>query len=351
MASYRVIDADGHVTERADQLTPYLQGRHGQRGHWAGHRLTYPQDGWDRSLGGRLGSRAADAETWLRAMDEGGMETAVLYPTDGLGIGWVREPDMAAALAQAWNDFFFHEFRSKSPRLLAVALVALQEPEEAARELRRAVRELGAVGVMLPAVGFRLPLGHRSLDPLYEEAQRLGCVVAVHATVRGPHFFGADLFDSFIEVHTMSHPVAQLLQMTSMIFEGVPERFPDLKIAFMEAGCTWVPYWANRMDEEFEKRGEVEAPLLKRKPSEYIRGGNIFFPVEDGETLVAPTADFVGHDQLFYASDFPHWDHSYPESLRSIAERPDLADDLKRKILADNAQRMYALKASEVAAA
>lgn len=337
---YRVIDADGHVTETADQLNAYLGG---VRGHFQGHRLTYPQDGWDRSLGGKLGTRASDAATWLRAMDEGEMETAVLYPTDGLGIGWVREPAWAVALAAAWNDFFFNEFHEQSPRLRGVALVAPHEPREAAKELRRAVTELGMVGVMLPAVGYRLPLGSRELDPIYEEAQRLGCMVGVHATVRGPHFFGADLFDTFVEVHTMSHAIAQMMQMTSMIYQGVPERFPDLKIAFLEAGCTWAPYWANRMDEEWEKRGEVEAPDCKRKPSDYIRGGNIYFPVEDGESLVGPAADFLGHDQLFYASDFPHWDHSYPESLRSLAARPDLSADLKRKILADNAARLYAL--------
>jgi len=100
-------------------------------------------------------------------------------------------------------------------------------------------------------------------------------MVGVHATVRGPQFFGADLFDRFIEVHTLSHAFAQMIQMTSMAFQGVFEMFPLLKVAFLEAGCTWVPYWLGRMDEEWEKRGALEAPGCKRKPSEYLTQNEI----------------------------------------------------------------------------
>jgi len=346
MAHFRVIDADGHVTERNDQLMPYVTGHETARGSWAARSVHYPDDSWDRSLGGKLGTRASDAATWSGALDDGGMDLAVLYPTDGLGIGWLREPDAAIALARAWNDFFFHEFYQRDKRLLGVALVAPHDPVEAVKEMRRAMTELHMAGVMLPAVGCRLPLGHPSLDPIYAEAERLGAMIGVHATVRGPHTFGADMFDSFIEVHTMSHPVGQMAQITSMVFGGVPEKFPNLRIAYLEAGCTWVPYWANRMDEEFEKRGEVEAPLLKRKPSEYIRGGKLYFPVEDGESLVAPVADFLGHNQLFYASDFPHWDNSFPHSIQSLSERQDLTEELKQKILADNSERLYGLESS-----
>ena len=83
MSDAGVIDADGHITESTEQLRPYFEGNYGERGHWAGRRSYYPEDGWDRSLGGRLGSKASDAKTWLRFMDEGAVETAVLYPTAG----------------------------------------------------------------------------------------------------------------------------------------------------------------------------------------------------------------------------------------------------------------------------
>ena len=106
-----------------------------------------------------------DAKTWLRLMDEGGLETAILYPTAGLGIGWVREPDFAVALCRAYNNFLHQEFVAVSPRLKGVALLPFQDVPEAVKELRRAVTELGMVGAFAPAVGLRLPLGHRQFHP------------------------------------------------------------------------------------------------------------------------------------------------------------------------------------------
>jgi predicted TIM-barrel fold metal-dependent hydrolase len=221
---------------------------------------------------------------------------------------------------------------------------------EAVKELRRAVVELQAVGAFLPAVGLRLPLGHPQFHPVYEEAERLGCMVAIHATVKGPEYFGGGVFDKFIEVHTLSHPVAQMIQLTGMLFEGVPELFPRLKIAFMESGCSWVPFWMDRMDEEYEKRGEIEAPLLKKEPSEYVRGGQLYFHAEADEQSMAEAVRRLGDDILFYATDFPHWDHSAPESMHEMAGREDLSLETRRKVLADNARRLYATQAIAAAA-
>ncbi len=121
-ANYGVIDADGHVTETDDQLRPYMESPYRDR-----KAVFYPRDNWDRSLGGTLGTRARDAKSWLKAMDEGGLSTAVLFPTDGIGFGWIREPDFTVALARAYNDFFTEEFTKVSPRLKGVALIPFQD--------------------------------------------------------------------------------------------------------------------------------------------------------------------------------------------------------------------------------
>jgi predicted TIM-barrel fold metal-dependent hydrolase len=228
-----------------------------------------------------------------------------------------------------------------SPRLKAVALLPFQDASEAVKELRRAVTELGMCGAFAPAVGLRLPLGHPEFHPIYAEAERLGSMVACHATVRGPQYFGADGFDKFIEVHTLSHPVAQMIQLTGMIFEGVPEKYPQLRIGFMEAGCSWVPFWMDRMDEEWAKRGAAEAPLCRRKPSEYLRSGQLYFAAEGDEKSVPEVVRRLGNDIVFYATDVPHWDHDFPENLREMATRDDLSKETRRKILYDNARRMY----------
>jgi uncharacterized protein len=336
--NFEVIDADGHITEEDNQLKQYMDARYRDRAA----TLT-PRDSWDRSIGGTLGTRARDARSWLDAMDGGGVSTAVLYPTNGLSVGWIREPDVAVAYSKAWNDFVSEEFQKVSPRLKAVALVPFQDVPEAVKELRRAVNELKLPGLMLPAVGLRLPLGHESFWPIYEEAERLDCMVGVHATVRGPHYFAADMFDQFIEVHTLSHSFAQMMQCTSMMFRGVFDQFPKLRVAYMEAGCSWAPYWFGRMNEEWEKRGAMEAPKCKKKPTEYFKEGRIYFHAEDYEPLIGATAEVISHNVIYYASDYPHWDNEFPENIDHLARRKDLNDEAKKWLLAETAKKLYNL--------
>ena len=131
-------------------------------------------------------------------------------------------------------------------------------------------------------------------------------------------------------------------QLTSIILEGIAERFPKLRLAFLEAGCGWAPYWIERMDEEYAKRSS-EAPMLKRKPSEYVRAGKIFFSCEADECLLPQALKLIGESQIVYASDYPHWDGSYPHSLEELKSREDLSEAQKRNVLAENARRLYNL--------
>lgn len=333
-----VLDADGHVTESYEQLARYLDEPYRRRPLVSPF---YAWDGWDRRLLGTLGDSAGDAETWLRVMDKHGVEQAVLYPTLGLFMSFLKDPLWAVALCRAYNTLMGEEFVKASPRLKAVALLPLQDPEAAAAELRRAVRELGHVGGMLAADGGHV-LGDRRFLPVWEEADRLGVMLGVHAS--GSHLGGAgvDHFPRFIQAHTCSHPFGQMRQLTSIVFEGIPERFPSLRIAFLEAGAGWAPYWMERMDDEYARRA-VEAPLLRNKPSDYVRAGTIYFSCEADEWLLPQAVRLVGENQLVYASDFPHWDHSFPGSIDEIRARGDLTDVQKRKILADNCRRLYGL--------
>ena len=337
--SFPIFDADGHVTESIEQVSKYLDDRYRSRPLTLG---LYPLDGWDRRLFGTLGDWAGNATSWLEALDKGGMETTVLYPTLGLFLSFLKDRHWAVAICKAYNTFLHEEFVRVSPRLKAVALLPVHDPEAAALELRRGVRELGLIGAMLSADGTHV-LGDRRFDPIYEEAQRLGVMLGVHAS--GSHLGGGgvDLFPEFIQAHTCSHPFGQMRQLTSVIFEGVPERFPDLRLAFLEAGAGWAPYWMERMDDEYAKRGAVEAPVLRKKPSDYVRGGKIWFSCEADEWLLPQALKLVGENQIVFASDFPHWDHSYPGSIDEIRDRGDLTDVQKRKILYDNGRRLYGL--------
>jgi uncharacterized protein len=339
MADFAILDADGHVTESPEQVARYLDEPYRRR------PLTfpiYPADGWDRRLLGTLGDWAGDAESWLRALDKGGMELSVLYPTMGLFVSFLRDRAWQVALCRAYNTYLHETFVQISPRLRAVALLPVQDPDAAAVELRRAVRELALSGAMLAADGNHL-LGDARFDPVYEEAQRLGVMLGVHAS--GSHLGGAgvDLFPRFVQAHTVSHPFGQMRQLTSVILDGVPERFPNLRLAFLEAGAGWAPYWMERMDDEFDKRGAAEAPALRKRPSEYVRGGNIYFSCEADEWLLPQALKLVGENQVVYASDFPHWDNSYPGSIDEIVNRGDITESQKRKVLGENCRRLYGL--------
>ena len=337
---FPIVDGDGHVTETEDQVRRYMpEPFRSSRAHLrAGHNY------WDINLGGTLGGLAADAETWLAAMDEGGMETAVLFPTSvGLTASLIWEPDVAVEVCRAYNRFMFEEFLSKSPRLKAVALLPMQDLEAAVTELRAAVGDYGMVGAMLPALGKHPPLGRRDYFPLYEEAQRLSTMLAVHSATQGIHHLGADDFQRFIEVNTYCFPVGLFRHLVSMMFAGIPELFPELRVGWMEGGCGWVPYWLERMDEKWELRGAVEAPALKRAPTEYVRDGRWYFHTEADEKMLPYVISVIGDDRLFYASDFPHWDSHYPQSVDDMLSREDLSAETKRKVMGANAKALYAL--------
>jgi len=336
---YEVIDADGHVTETWEQIARYLEEPYRRR-----PLLTpfFPQDGWDRRLLGTAGDWAGDARAWLEALDSGPMAVAVLYPTLGLFMPFLRDAEWAVVLTRAYNRMLHEEFTSRSPRLKGVALLTPQDPAAAAHELRRCVTEYGFVGGMLPADGWHL-LGHRRFDPVYAEAERLGVPLAIHASGTDLSLQGTEPFPKFIQAHTLSHPFGQMRQLTSILFEGVLERFPALRLAFLEAGAGWVPYLVPRMDEEFEKRGHVEARALRRRPSDYVRSGRVYVSCEADEPLLPQALAWLGEGQILYASDFPHWDHTYPRSLKELADRPDLTAEQKRKIFSENPRRLYGL--------
>lgn len=336
MTDIPVLDADGHVIETNEGVAKYLDEPYRRRP--LAFSL-YPQDGWDRRLLGTLGDPGGTVGAWLQALDKGGMELSVLYPTFGLFASFLKDRQWAVAICRAYNTWLYETFTKVTPRLKAVALLPLQDPDASAAELRRCVRELNFCGAMLAADGPHL-LGDARFMPVWEEAQRLDTMLGVHAS--GSHLGGAgvDMFPSFIQTHTVSHAFGQMRQITSVIFEGIPERFPDLRIAFLEAGCGWAPYWMERMDDEYAKRAS-EAPVLKKKPSEYVRSGKIYFSCEADEWLLPQAVKLVGENQIVYASDFPHWDHSYPGSIGEIRDRGDLTDPQKRKILADNTRRLY----------
>ncbi|MGH7872145.1 MAG: amidohydrolase family protein, partial [Candidatus Binatia bacterium] len=265
----------------------------------------------------------------------------VLYPTAGLTFGLVRDKDWACAVATGYNNYLYETFTRPEKRLKGMALIPLQSIPEAIKELKRAVQELGFVGAVLPAVGLRQPLGDERYFPVYEVAQELGALLAVHAApTQG---IGVDSFDRLIEVRALSHGFGQMIQMTSMIYNGVYDRFPKLKVAYAEAGCGWVPYLMERLDMEYEHRN-TQVPACKKLPSEHLKSGRIFIHCELEDRGIGSMADMFRDDILFCATDFPHEPRSeFRENVERFMAREDVRAETKHKMCLENPKRMYPL--------
>ena len=333
---YGVVDSDGHINEPEGRLREYIEGPYAQ---W--NKPINLGSFFDNTIGDRLGTHGPPGfptpDDWLRVADEGGMETIYLFPTTLLAYSTITDPDYLVALTKAYNNYVSEEWIKHNPRFKSVGLMPMLDVEESINEMRRCVTELGFSGVFVAAVGFGL-LGDKKYHPFFAEAEKLGIAVAVH----GGHATAENIpYTKFIQRHTIGFPVSNMMQMMHMTYEGVYEKFPGLKVGYLEAGCTWVPYMLDRMDEEWEKRGWFDTPNCKKKPSEYITSGKIFIHAEPGERLIPQVIECMGSNRLMYASDFPHWDHEYPDSLYHIYGREDLTDEQKKAILRDNALEFY----------
>ena len=340
-----IIDADGHILEENDEIEDYFEGP------WEGHRrhkvfTLFPSlDGWPRgAVKGLKKATQTSPESWTAFIDGAGIDAAVLYPTAGLGFGLIQDSDWACALARAYNNWFHDKYTRTNPRLKGVAILPVHDVPQAIIELRHAVTEQGMVAGLLPAVNvLHKGFGHSDFHPLYEEAQRLDCPLAIHgAPSQG---LGFDFLQTMSMIHTLEHPIAQMIQLASMVLDGVFELFPKLRVGYLEAGAGWVPYMMERMDDKFHVDRKRKHFPLKKLPSEYMKEGNVFVTCELDEKILDVVARELGEDTLMYPSDFPHEKAvgEFGTDIPEFLERPDLSTGLKKKILYDNAKRFYGL--------
>jgi predicted TIM-barrel fold metal-dependent hydrolase len=280
----------------------------------------------------------------LRAMDTEGIDIAVLFPSVGSN-GWrVAPPDAAMAIAQAYNDWL-HAFCQYDPARLKVnALVPIVGDVDAAvREIRRVVNELGAVSIQPGSTRPDCRLDDPVYEPVWAEAERLNVPLTFHGTAQ-LHLaqrYARDPLHGHASGRGIEHPVAFM----ELLYGGVLERHPALRVAFLEAGASWIMYWLFRLEEEFEKSVEFTPELAERvrlRPIDYWRR-QCFTSVEVEEWPLRWVIEMVGDDTLMVSSDFPHHDCAFPEAFSKFMAIPGVSDASKRKILWDNTARLYNL--------
>jgi predicted TIM-barrel fold metal-dependent hydrolase len=341
-SSMVVIDGDMHIIEpeaHRSFLQPHVRDAFAGRKQAATTGRYHPLWG-DLENTGNL-KVPADAHEYLADMDAIGIDVAVLYRTYLGWVGLVREAAAAVAVARRYNDWLADLCRTAPDRLKGVAVVAPQDVPTAVRELHRAVEQLGFVGVVLPTWIPGRYLSDTAFDPLYAAAADLGVPIGFHAGA--PTEAMPRRFADHLSTHAIAHTTEQMAAVCSIVVGGVLERHPTLRVAFLESGIGWVPYWLERLDGNYAKLGG-EVPFLIRKPSEYLLSGRCYFHTEPDERGLPYAIQVLGDELIMWSSDYPHWDCAFPDSARLLQQRTDLSEASKRKLLGENAARFYRLE-------
>jgi len=350
-----IVDADGHVIE--GDLREFLPAPYTGKGRTGvGGRGTFPMADVLHNEPVQLlpgAHNPAGPKEWFQFLDDVGIEATVLYPSVGLGVGNATNRDWASALCQAYNSWLHHTYLKESPRFKGMALIPMQDVDEAIRELRRAVTELGMLGAVLPANGLSANVGAKHFWPIYAEAERLGCCLAVHGGSH--HRIGLDTLEAYPPIHALGHPFAQLIQCAGLVFNGIFDRFPRLRIAFLEGGVAWLLLALERFDRSFDThrpynpRGEMLRLPDGMRVSGYIKmlvdQGRFFVGCEGEEPMIGEAVAEVGAGAFMFSSDYPHEVNAQmcKHEIKEVREHRKLDAAAKRGILRDNALRLYGL--------
>ena len=364
---FRVLDSDLHVMEPGDLYERYLdpafkhrtprllEASAGYLHHWQVDGYTFPRplgrgrtesDARSRIILREYSAAGFDSASHLRAMDVEGIDVAILFRT--LPVVCVDDlpPEFAIALCRAWNDWMA-DFRKPDPgRMRAAALLTLHDGRLAAQELRRAVTDLGfAAAQMMPNPVNGVNLHDPALDPLWAEAARLGVPICFHPA---PNNYARDHFvNRFLTRPSstltlgLNNPVELMSAVASMTAGGVLERFPRLRVAFLEGNCAWLPWLLWRLDEYWEMCKSGEAAKLQALPSEYFKR-QCFISVDPDEDQVEWVIQKMGDDTLVFSTDYPHSDSHFPEATELFLKLP-ISEESKRKILWNNCARLYGI--------
>jgi aminocarboxymuconate-semialdehyde decarboxylase len=269
----------------------------------------------------RLEDRLAD-------MDAMGVDMQVLSPSPSQYYYWA-DPDLARQLVRTQNEHVAETCARHPDRLVGLGTLALQHPELAAEQLRDAVKRLGLKGVEISTAVNDRELGARELAPFWSAAEALGAIVFIHP-------FGTTLgrrVSSYYLNNIIGQPLETTLALSHLIFGGVLDRHPGLKIVAAHGGG-YLPSYCGRSNHGHAVRPEAQA-AAKQAPIEYLR--RIWF-----DTLVYESQglrhliDVVGASQLVVGSDYP-FDMGHEDPRGLVAATPGLSDAERAAILGGNA--------------
>ncbi|HEV8713581.1 MAG TPA: amidohydrolase family protein [Candidatus Binatia bacterium] len=372
------IDADGHILEPPDLWEKYIDPKYRDRTiclrtnrdglevlELAGGPAKYIRPGQlaqfgamgkgeevlephpDRTYVNQAPFGAMDAKERLARMDQEGLDKAIIYPS--LGLLWeaedIEDLELEAAYARAYNRWVEEFCAGSGGRLIPIAHISMGDPYEAARELERAVKHGAKGAFFVPFTPTNKSHGHPDYDPFWAKVQELDVPVGIHPSGEPP---AKRVHQRFREMqkwaiwHYNVHGAQGPLQAFTALFQyGLFERFPKVKVVVLESGAGWAGYLLNRMDAVYDSPLGRSVPL-KEKPSFYFYR-QCWISGDPDEKAFANVVEFVGPDKFFWASDFPHFDHTgdYMEELRELVE--PLSATTRQKVVGENVKQVYGL--------
>lgn len=290
------------------------------------------------------GSPPASDPAYVAAdlLDKYAIDRAVLITNNLIGLGALPDPDLAAALAAAHNDWLSETWLSADARYRGSIAVAAQNPEEAAAEIGRSGGRPSVVQVFLPMIN--ILMGNRHYFPIYEAAVDMDLPIAIHVNavesmfIQAPQVAGG-IPTSYIEWHAHLPEVFEA-NVISMVYQGIFERFPTLRIVITEGGFAWVPAVIWRMDQDWKALRD-DVPWLRQPPSAYVLNHFRFttqpFIDPDNTSHLLSILDMISAEAtMFFSTDYPHWDFDNP--LSALRRLPA---SLQARIMARSALEFY----------
>jgi predicted TIM-barrel fold metal-dependent hydrolase len=304
-----------------------------------GGRVTrYPLRSSEKTDKGQI----RDVQLGHRWMDAMGVDYSCLLPTGMLNIGLHPQKEMEFELCWAYARWVTEKVLPESDgRFFTLICLPFSDPEGSLRMVETFGGRKGVSGFMVTSVREKMAVYDNAYMKMYRAIEERGLTLAFHS---GPNW-NSSTFQScnrFISAHALGFSWFNILHCTNWVINGMGERFPKLPVLWIEAGLAWVPFLMQRLDHEFLMRPS-ECPLLKKKPSEYMR--DMFYssqPIEiQNMKALETTFEMMNAEtQLMYASDYPHWDFDLPSTIHDL---PFLSEKAKHNILGGTAARIFKL--------
>jgi predicted TIM-barrel fold metal-dependent hydrolase len=369
--AYNVIDADGHILEPLSLWNDYMDPKYRDRAprlmkdESGKERLMIDEKklGGERGLGqlGGVGARQGvvvddameyeqgrkggfDPHARIPDMDLDGIDAAFLYPSIGLFCGSIQDPDLAAAVARAYNRWLADYCKPYPDRLFGVAMIPLQSVEHAIQEMKFARKELGFRGAFIRPNPYSEKMVDQPMyEPFWQAAEDLDMSVGFHeGGGAGMPQVGYDRFTGRGARHIVSHTMEMMMAALAVIWGGVCERHPKLRIAFLESGGGWIAPWLDRMNRHYDDQGFNDSGL-KLRPSEYFER-NCWIAFEPVEKSLGVLADYIGPHKILWATDYPHPDGFFPgapDMMRGLLGNASAAT--RDQVMAGSAKAFYGL--------